>query len=128
MFLRRSHRSKKLVWNPSQHHKSIRIKRAFGQGIQTGKHPDNRLLKSLLFRAGGLYYKQYNDIQRSVFDRYIKSRGLKKHSDPQPHPAYGYIRYAFFRKPAKQKHYLYCDATWHLWSTQSTNMAGTVAA
>ena len=105
--------------------KALESRGAFGQGIQTGKHPDNRLLKSLLFRAGGLYYKQYNDIQRGVFDRYIKSHGLKKALPAHSHTLHmGTLDMPFCRKPAKQKHYLYCDATWHLWSTQSTNMAG----
>lgn len=87
----------------------------------------NKYLRILLKFERKYYYKNSVDTVRGFFSRYlnakkVKNETAKSNSNLTLHT--GTLDLPFLFPPQNQKHYLFCDATWNLWSSYSTDMFG----
>lgn len=104
---------------------SLKEEDVLGKAIQSDFQPKSRVGRSLFFRTNRFYYQKSKDLQRGALDRYYRSYHLKNNVSPNSHTLHmGTLDMPFLKLPINQNHYLYCDSTWHLWSTQSTDMQG----
>jgi len=83
--------------------------------------------KKLIRLASKFYYLNSKDAGRGIFERYLNANTVQKktaksNSNLTLHT--GTLDLPFLKIPKNQKHYLFCDATWNLWSSYSTNMDG----
>jgi glycosyltransferase involved in cell wall biosynthesis len=87
----------------------------------------NRYERKLIKLIDKYYYKNSVDLGRGFFYRYLHSKQViretkKSNSNLTLHM--GTLDLPFIRVSKNQKHYLFCDTTWNLWSSCSTNMQG----
>lgn len=74
-----------------------------------------------------VYYSGSVDLNRGFLHRYLKAKKVKKMTQKSIsnftlHT--GALDLPFFKYPKNQKHYLYCDSSWNLWTSYSTSMTG----
>ena len=87
----------------------------------------NRYERKFLKLERKYYYKNSVDIERGFLSRYLNSKLVKRLTDNSNSNLTlhtGTLDLPFLNLPKKQKHYLYCDSTWNLWSSCSTQMQG----
>lgn len=99
-----------------------RIGSAFNSSATLSKL--KKIAVKLLARA---YYSNSVETQRGIFNRYLNAKKVvretnKSNTNLTLHT--GTLDLPFPKMPHNQKHYLYCDSTWNLWSTYSTYMKG----
>lgn len=87
----------------------------------------NKYERKLIRLINKYFYKNSVDLGRGFLYRYLHSKKViretkKSNSNLTLHM--GTLDLPFFRIPKDQKHYLFCDTTWDLWSKCSTNMKG----
>lgn len=86
------------------------------------RHPLRRVVASLAARLYGT-----RDLNRTPPLRYARAaeaarrtaRSVSRHTLHT-----GTLALPFVRRPRGQRHYLFCDSTWNLWSRHATDMAG----
>jgi glycosyltransferase involved in cell wall biosynthesis len=91
------------------------------------KAPSNKYMQRLISLIDRLHYCNSVDMQRGLLHRYFNSKKvenetIKSNTNLTLHT--GTLDLPFFKLLKNQKHYLYCDSTWNLWSSFSTNMKG----
>lgn len=74
-----------------------------------------------------IYYKKANEPERGLFNRYLNANKAKIETEKSVtnltlHT--GTLDLPFYKLPKNQKHFLFCDFTWKLWSSYSTEMNG----
>jgi len=82
----------------------------------------NKVEGKLLKWERKYYYKNSRDTERGFLTRYLNSKRVKKltkNSSSNLTLHTGTLDLPFLISPQKQKHYLYCDSTWNLWSSCS---------
>jgi len=87
----------------------------------------NKYVRILLGWVMKSYYKNSADVERGFLHRYLNSELVKRlteNSSSNLTLHTGTLDLPFSNFPKKQKHYLYCDSTWNLWSSYSTQMQG----
>ena len=87
----------------------------------------NKYEQKIINLINRYYYKNSVDLGRGFLYRYLRSKKVKKltkSSSSKRTLHMGTLALPFYRLPKGQKHYLYCDTTWDLWSSCSTNMKG----
>jgi glycosyltransferase involved in cell wall biosynthesis len=88
---------------------------------------NNNYKKGLVKLISMFYYSNSIDLGRGFFERYLNARKVvletaKSDSNLTLHT--GTLDLPFYKLPKNQYHYLFCDSTWNLWSSYSTNMKG----
>ena len=88
---------------------------------------DNKLEKILIKLIAKFYYSNSVDLGRGYFERYKNAKKVivetsKSSTNLTLHT--GTFDLPFYKLPKNQKHYLFCDSTWNLWSSCSTDMKG----
>lgn len=83
--------------------------------------------RKLLNLISKIYYQNSVDFERGIFHRYYYAGKVKRKtnlslSNLTLHT--GTFDLPFYKLPKNQKHYLFCDSTWALWSAYSTTMNG----
>lgn len=87
---------------------------------------DNKY-KSIIPRILNKYYYGSSIArERGSFQRYVNAELVKRETSSSStnltlHT--GTLDLPFLKLPKDQKHYLYCDSTWNLWSSHSTDMS-----
>jgi len=82
-------------------------------------------LRRIIRIINKLYYKNSFDLERGFINRYLNAKNVVNktaNSNTNLTLHTGTLDLPFFKFPRNQKHYLYCDTTWSLWSSCSTNM------
>ena len=87
----------------------------------------NKYQRKLCGLIAKYYYKNSIDEERGIFKRYLNAIHVEKQtkkscSNLTLHT--GTLDLPFLKLPKNQKHFLYCDSTWNLWSSHSTGMQG----
>jgi glycosyltransferase involved in cell wall biosynthesis len=80
-----------------------------------------------LLSLGWKYSKKMAGGDRGFLSRYLNSERVKKLTEGSSSPLTlhaGTLDLPFWRVPKGQKHYLFCDSTWNLWSSCSTQRQG----
>ncbi len=86
--------------------------------------PTSNIVKKLVEK---IYYNNSKNTERGILSRYLNSERVKrmtKNSSSNLTLHLGTLDLPFFIFPKNQKHYLFCDITWNLWSLHSTQMQG----
>jgi glycosyltransferase involved in cell wall biosynthesis len=106
--------------------KELEKKNFLGDAFSTNIRLQGRLSKladSFLNR----YYTGSKDLERGFLYRYLRANYARMCTAKSSwtHTLHlGTLDLPFFIAPRHQFHYLYIDSTWHLWSTNATNMSG----
>lgn len=87
----------------------------------------NKYKRGLVKLIEKIRYGNSVDLQRGFLFRYLNSCKVrneiaKSTSNLTLHA--GTLALPFIKVPKNQKHYLFCDSTWNIWSSFSTNMDG----
>lgn len=88
---------------------------------------NNKYERKILNFISSLYYSKSVDLAHGLLHRYFNANKVKKvtqesHSNLTLHT--GTLDLPFYKFPENQKHFLFCDSTWNLWSSNSTTMKG----
>lgn len=89
--------------------------------------PFNRRRDSWINKLGKLYYGSENHLYRGAFQRYARAAKIRfatAASGTNLTLHTGSLDLPFLLPPRNQKHFLYCDSTWHLWSSYARNFDG----
>jgi len=87
----------------------------------------NKYLRKIINLSQKFYYKNSIDKDRGNLNRFLNANKTKRETEKSItnrtlHT--GTLDLPFFNLPKNQKHYLFCDSTWNLWSSFSTGMNG----
>lgn len=87
----------------------------------------SKFKRRLLNLISKIYYMNSVDTERGFWDRYLNAKRVENetaisNSNLTLHT--GTLDLPFLSFPQNQKHYLFCDSTWNLWSSYSTGMKG----
>lgn len=96
--------------------------RAFSSTPSTNRHE----LK-LINLISNYYYRKSVDLGRGFLFRYLHANKVRKETENSNSNLtlhMGTLDLPFISLPKDQKHYLFCDSTWNLWSSYSTDMKG----
>lgn len=104
---------------------ALKQKNALANTFSTDVRLKGRLLKASNFFLN-MYYSKSADLERGFFYRFLRAKYSEKCTEKSnsKHTLHlGTLDLPFIIKPKNQSHYLYVDSTWHLWSSDSTNMS-----
>jgi glycosyltransferase involved in cell wall biosynthesis len=76
--------------------------------------------------AARIYYRNSHESSRGIVTRAFRAKGLQRFLDRNPvrHVLHiGSLALPLIHQKRRVDHHLFCDSTWHLWSTYSTNRA-----
>ncbi|HEX9510286.1 MAG TPA: glycosyltransferase family 4 protein [Puia sp.] len=113
------------TWSGTPHHiysilkKTDRLNLAFST-----KAVQNKYLAKFFTIISKLYYNNSADVQRGFIIRALSAKKADSHtagSGSNLTLHMGTLDLPFDKLPEKQKHFLFCDYTWQLWSTSATN-------
>lgn len=82
----------------------------------------NKYILFLTNQFSRIYYCKSDDINFGFFNRLLFSSrviSMAKRSYSNHTLHFGSLGLPFYSTPKSQNHYLFCDSTWHLWSTNS---------
>lgn len=87
----------------------------------------NKYVRKIIKKLHKIYYSTPLGLSRGCFQRYLNAYRVKQEtsksiSNISLHT--GTLDLPFFRLPKNQKHYLFCDTTWNLWSACATGIGG----
>lgn len=116
------------TWSATPFNISSELKKA----NKLGDHYDISFSKKSSFftfltkASSALYYQNSKEITRGLLLKYYRSNKLAKLVGNKSHTLhFGTAATPFFSKHLlNQKHYLYTDSTWNIWSNQSLEMDG----
>lgn len=84
------------------------------------------LLSKEIARLKSFQNFQYVELYRSIHMRNLRAQSaanVTEKSDTNHTLHLSSLTLPFIKKPTHQKHYLFCDYTWDLWSSQATTMS-----
>lgn len=87
----------------------------------------NKYERKIINLINKIYYKNSRDLGRGFLHRFLRSykvKKLTKNSNSNRTLHMGTLGLPFYGLAKNQKHYLFCDSTWNLWSSYSTDMVG----
>jgi glycosyltransferase involved in cell wall biosynthesis len=98
-----------------------------GTAFSSNASINNYYFRGLISLLSKYYYSNSVDQERGVFQRYLNANKVKNetansHSKLTLHT--GTLDLPFFKLPPDQKHFLFCDSTWNLWKSNSTEIIG----
>jgi glycosyltransferase involved in cell wall biosynthesis len=108
---------------PFNLYKVLKEKDRLGSAFSTNA-VKNKYLLLLVKTISQLYYNNSADINRGFITRFLNATKAGKktnnsHSNLTLHT--GTLDLPFYKLPKNQRHFLFCDSTWNLWSSNSTN-------
>lgn len=87
----------------------------------------NKYKRRLISLITRIYYTNSIDKERGFLHRYLNAKKVEYEtaiSNTNLTLHTGTLDLPFYKLPLNQKHYLFCDSTWNLWASYSTDMKG----